>query len=70
MRSSTPTLCVFAAELGYDVTVVKDATADYTDEHMHGALEINLTTYASSIVTAREVVERIESLGSIRGALA
>ena len=28
----------FAAELGYDVTVVRDATASYSDEHMHAAL--------------------------------
>ena len=34
----------FAAELGYDVTVVKDATADYSDEKMHAALDINLRT--------------------------
>ena len=45
-----------AAELGYQVTVVKDATASYSDEHMHAALEINLPNYASSIVTTGEVV--------------
>jgi len=43
----------FAAELGYDVTVVKDATADYSDEEMHAALDINLPNYASAIVTHR-----------------
>jgi hypothetical protein len=46
----------FAAELGYDVTVVKDATADYSDEIMHAALDINIPNYASAIVTADEVV--------------
>jgi nicotinamidase-related amidase len=51
----------FAAELGYDVTVVKDATADYSDEMMHAALDINLPNYASAIVTSDEVVA---SLGS------
>ena len=25
----------YAAELGYEVTIVKDATADYSDEEMH-----------------------------------
>jgi nicotinamidase-related amidase len=30
----------FAAELGYEVTVVKDATADYSGEEMHAALDI------------------------------
>jgi len=51
----------FAAELGYDVTVIKDATADYSDEHMHAALEVNLPSYAGTIVTASEVVESISS---------
>jgi nicotinamidase-related amidase len=46
----------FAAELGYDVTVVRDATADYTDEEMHAALDINLPNYAR-VVTASEVIE-------------
>src|ERR1700755_534352 len=32
----------YAAELGYDVTVVRDATASYSDDHMHAALDINL----------------------------
>jgi nicotinamidase-related amidase len=29
-----------ATELGYQVTVVKDATADYSDKEMHAALEL------------------------------
>src|SRR5262249_52367649 len=40
----------YAAELGYEVTVVKDATADYSDEMMHAALNINMPNYASAIV--------------------
>jgi len=47
----------FAAELGYEVTVVKDATADYSDEHMHAALDVNLPSYASAIVTTNEAVD-------------
>jgi ureidoacrylate peracid hydrolase len=49
----------FAAELGYDVTVVRDATADYTDEMMHAALDINLPNYANAIVSTTEVVDAI-----------
>lgn len=45
----------FGAELGYDVTVVKDATASYSDREMHAALEVNLPNYAT-VVTAEEVV--------------
>jgi len=52
----------FAAELGYAVTMVKDATADYSDKHMEAALDVNLPSYASAIVTASEVIESLESV--------
>ena len=51
----------YAAKLGYEVTVVKDATASYSDEHMHAALEVNLPNYASAIVTTNEIVAAIAS---------
>jgi hypothetical protein len=41
--------------------VVKDATADYSDEMMHAALDINLPNYAA-IVTTKEVIASISSL--------
>ena len=46
----------YAAELGYEVTMVKDATADYSDEEMHAALDVNIPNYASAVVTAGQVV--------------
>jgi ureidoacrylate peracid hydrolase len=49
----------YAAELGYEVTVVKDATADYSDEEMHAALDVNIPNYANAIVTTNEVVEAL-----------
>lgn len=52
----------FAAELGYGVTMVKDATASYSDDHMHAALDVNIPNYASAVVTAAEIVESISSL--------
>ena len=52
----------YAAELGYQVTMVKDATASYSDEEMHPALDINIPNYASAIVTTNEVVDSISSL--------
>jgi ureidoacrylate peracid hydrolase len=52
----------FAAELGYEVTMVRDATADYSDKHMQAALDINLPSYASAILTATEVVESLSSV--------
>ena len=51
-----------AAELGYEVTMVRDATADYSDEEMHAALDVNIPNYASAIVTTNEVVDAIASL--------
>jgi ureidoacrylate peracid hydrolase len=52
----------FAAELGYEVTVVKDATADYSNEEMHAALDVNLPNYASAIVSTEEIVTSISDL--------
>jgi len=52
----------YAAELGYEVTMVKDAMADYSDKEMHAALDINIPNYASAIVTTNEIVESISSL--------
>jgi len=57
----------FAAELGYEVTVVRDATADYSDGHMRAALDVNLPSYASAIVTTAEVVESLSSVRSPPG---
>ncbi len=42
--------------------MVKDATADYSDQEMHAALEINIPNYASAIVTTTEIVNSISSL--------
>jgi nicotinamidase-related amidase len=46
----------YAAELGYEVTMVKDATTDYSDEEMHAALDVNIPNYASAIVTTEELL--------------
>ena len=54
----------YAAELGYEVTVVKDATASYSDEAMHAALDVNIPNYASAIVTTVEIVDSISTLST------
>src|SRR5208337_4717488 len=51
----------YAAELGYEVTVVRDATADYSDEMMHAALDINIPNYAHDVVTTEEIVASISA---------
>ena len=50
-----------AAELGYEVTMVKDATADYSDKEMRAALDVNIPNYASAVVTTNEIVGLISS---------
>ena len=49
----------FAAELGYEVTVVRDATADYSDEMMHAALDINMPNYADAIANTEDIIAAI-----------
>jgi nicotinamidase-related amidase len=49
----------YAAELNYQVTVVKNATASYSDDHMRAAIEVNIPNYASVVVTADEIVGAI-----------
>jgi nicotinamidase-related amidase len=51
-------------KLGYEVTMVKDATASYSDEEMHAALDVNIPNYASAVVTTNEVVSISVSLRS------
>ena len=52
----------YAVERGYEVTVVKEATASYSDKEMHAALDVNIPNYASAIVTTTETVDSISSL--------
>ncbi|HEU5167504.1 MAG TPA: isochorismatase family cysteine hydrolase [Chitinophagaceae bacterium] len=44
-----------AMELGYHVTLIKDASAANTWEHMHAAHELNGPTYAHAILTTEEL---------------
>lgn len=55
----------YGMELGYDVTVVKDATASFTDEQMHAALDVDLPNYATAIVTTEVAVESLSSLRTL-----
>jgi len=51
----------YAAELGYEVTMVKDATASYSGEHMHAALDLNIPNYAGAMVTTGEIVNAMSA---------
>ncbi|MDX3239476.1 cysteine hydrolase [Streptomyces sp. ME03-5709C] len=51
----------YAMELGYHVTLVRDATAAYRPEMMHAAHELNGPTYAHSITTTADVLKTLEN---------
>jgi nicotinamidase-related amidase len=46
----------FGMELGYHVTLVKDATAAFSWEAMHAAHAINGPTFAHAVVTTSEII--------------
>ncbi len=48
-----------AVELGYGVTLVKDAVASYSPEEMQATLEVNIPNYASDLVTTDAVIAAI-----------
>jgi nicotinamidase-related amidase len=52
----------FAMELGYHVTLVKDATADFSREAMHAAHEINGPTFAHAILTTDELIAALDQV--------
>jgi ureidoacrylate peracid hydrolase len=52
----------YGAELGYDIIVVRDATAGYSEKEMHAALDVNIPNYASAIVTTDQMVDSLGSL--------
>jgi nicotinamidase-related amidase len=54
----------FAAELGYHVTLVRDATAAFSDEALHAAHEINAATYAHQLITTEELVRALQPAAS------
>jgi nicotinamidase-related amidase len=55
------TTAKYAAELGYHVTLVRDATAAFKPEAMHAAHVINGPTYAHQIVTSAELIAALQA---------
>ncbi len=51
----------FAMELGYHVTLVRDAAAAFSPEGMHAAFNVNWPTYAHEILTTAELIERLSA---------
>jgi nicotinamidase-related amidase len=51
----------WALELAYTVTLVKDATAAVSAEHMHAAVDLNAPIYAERVLTTADVVAALKS---------
>lgn len=51
----------YAMELGYHVTLVRDATAAFEPEMMHAAHELNGPTFAHAITTAAQLLRTLEN---------
>lgn len=49
----------FAAELGYEVTLVKDAIGSFGKEEMESSLRHNLPAYANAILTTRDLIAQL-----------
>jgi nicotinamidase-related amidase len=49
----------FGMELGYHVTLIKDATAAFSHEAMHAAHAVNGPTFAHAILTTEELLTQL-----------
>lgn len=49
----------YGAELGYQVAVVSDAIASYSEREMQASLQLNLPNYARAIVSTEEILPLI-----------
>ena len=52
----------YAAELGYEVTLVKDAIGSYSWDEMKATLEVNAPNYARAILSTEEVIASIQKI--------
>ncbi len=49
----------FAAELGYEVTLVKDSIGSFGKAEMESSLRYNLPAYANAILTTQELIAQL-----------
>lgn len=55
----------FATELGYRVTLGKDATAAFSKDRMHAAHELNGLTFAHAIVTTSALIASLQIIDAV-----
>src|SRR5260370_8582071 len=58
----------FGMELGYHVTLIKDATAAFNQEGMHAAHEVDGPRYAHALLTTQELLARLPARNRERSA--
>ncbi|CAD6550741.1 Peroxyureidoacrylate/ureidoacrylate amidohydrolase RutB [Paraburkholderia hiiakae] len=51
----------FAAELGYEVTLVKDAIGSFGQAEMDASLQFNMPAYANAIVSTDEIIAKLSA---------
>jgi ureidoacrylate peracid hydrolase len=51
----------YAAELGYEVTLVKDAIGSFGQAEMDASLRYNMPAYASAIVSTEEIIAKLSA---------
>ena len=49
----------FAAELGYEVTLVKDAIGSFGAPEMEASLQFNIPAYANAVVSTADIVAKL-----------
>ena len=55
----------YAAELGYEVTLIKDAIAAFSWDEMRTTLEQNAPNYATAILSTEEIIARLHPPKSV-----
>jgi len=54
----------YAAELGYEVTLVNDAIGSYSWDEMKAALEVSAPNYARAIFSTKELIASMHRIGA------
>jgi len=54
----------YAAELGYEVTLVNDAIGSYSLDEMKATLEINAPNYARAILSTKDLIASMHRIGA------
>ena len=53
----------FAAKLGYEVTLVKDAIGSFGFAEMDASLQFNMPPYASAVASTDEIMAKLGASG-------